>query len=68
MERVVHYEITAGDVERARKFYEIFGWEITNSGMPGVDYRNRPPGRHRAVPAVPGTLAGPPAAGQLPCD
>jgi predicted enzyme related to lactoylglutathione lyase len=38
MARVVHFEITADDVERARKFYEIFGWEITSSGMPGVDY------------------------------
>ena len=38
MARVVHFEITADDVERARKFYEIFGWEITTSGMPGVDY------------------------------
>ena len=38
MARVVHFEITADNVERARKFYEIFGWEITSSGMPGVDY------------------------------
>ncbi len=38
MPRIVHFEITADDVERARKFYEIFGWEITSSGMPGVDY------------------------------
>lgn len=38
MARIVHFEITADDVERARKFYEIFGWEITGSGMPGVEY------------------------------
>ena len=38
MARIVHFEITADDVERARKFYEIFDWEITSSGMPGVDY------------------------------
>ena len=38
MARVVHFEITADDVERARKFYEIFGWEISPSGTPGVDY------------------------------
>jgi hypothetical protein len=38
MARVVHFEITADDVERACKFYGIFGWEITASGMPGADY------------------------------
>ena len=38
MARVVHFEITADDVERAGKFYEIFGWEIVTSGMPGTDY------------------------------
>lgn len=35
MGRVIHFEITADDTARARKFYEIFGWKITNSGMPG---------------------------------
>lgn len=38
MGRVVHFEITADDVARAAKFYEVFGWKITNSGMPGMDY------------------------------
>lgn len=38
MARVVHFEITADDVERARTFYEIFGWDIVASGMPEVDY------------------------------
>lgn len=29
MNRVVHFEIQADDIERAKKFYEsIFGWEI----------------------------------------
>ena len=47
MARVVHFEITADDVERARKFYGIFGWEITTSGMPGVDYLAGPHRRGR---------------------
>jgi predicted enzyme related to lactoylglutathione lyase len=38
MGRVVHFEITADDVARACKFYEVFGWKIDSSGMPGMDY------------------------------
>jgi hypothetical protein len=38
MGRVVHFEITADDVTRARAFYAIFGWTITDSGMPGMEY------------------------------
>lgn len=38
MGRVVHFEITAENTERARKFYEAFGWEITDANMPGTDY------------------------------
>jgi hypothetical protein len=38
MGRVVHFEITADDVPRARRFYEIFDWTIADSGMPGAEY------------------------------
>lgn len=38
MGRIVHIEITAEDTERAKKFYEIFDWEITDANMPGTDY------------------------------
>ncbi|HXZ99942.1 MAG TPA: VOC family protein [Candidatus Binatia bacterium] len=38
MGKVVHFEITADDLARARKFYELFGWEISDAGMPGADY------------------------------
>jgi uncharacterized protein len=38
MGRIVHLEITADDVARARKFYEVFGWNITDAGMPGAEY------------------------------
>jgi predicted enzyme related to lactoylglutathione lyase len=38
MGRVVHFEITADDVARARQFYAIFDWKITGSGMPDVEY------------------------------
>jgi predicted enzyme related to lactoylglutathione lyase len=38
MGRVIHFEITADDLARARKFYEIFDWDITDAGMPGAEY------------------------------
>jgi hypothetical protein len=38
MGRVVHFEITADDTARAKKFYEIFDWKINSSGMEGVEY------------------------------
>lgn len=39
MARVTHFEITADDVARAKKFYEtMFGWKIDSANMPGVDY------------------------------
>ncbi|MBF5059699.1 VOC family protein [Candidatus Neptunochlamydia vexilliferae] len=28
MNQVVHFEIPADDTERAKKFYDIFGWDI----------------------------------------
>ena len=35
--KVVHFEIPADDVERARHFYKsVFGWKITD--VPGMDY------------------------------
>ena len=38
MGRLVHVEITADDTARAKRFYEIFGWTISDSGMPGAEY------------------------------
>jgi uncharacterized protein len=39
MGRVVHFEIHAGDPDRAERFYtEVFGWEIKRWDGP-VDYR-----------------------------
>ena len=37
MDKVVHFEIPADDVERAQKFYKsVFGWEIDH--MPEMNY------------------------------
>ncbi|HVS85788.1 MAG TPA: VOC family protein [Gaiellaceae bacterium] len=38
--RVVHVEIAAADVDRAQGFWSgVFGWEISPSTIPGIDYR-----------------------------
>lgn len=38
MPAIVHFEIPADDVERARKFYsELFGWDIKEAA-PGMEY------------------------------
>jgi uncharacterized protein len=37
MNRIVHFEIHAGNPERAAKFYrDVFGWEINEWVLPGV--------------------------------
>ncbi len=40
MPNIVHFEIPADDVERARKFYgELFGWKIEKfTGPTPIDY------------------------------
>ena len=38
--KLVHFEVLAKDPDRATKFYSgVFGWEFSDSGMPGIDYR-----------------------------
>jgi predicted enzyme related to lactoylglutathione lyase len=38
--RIVHFELLAGDVERAAGFWNgLFGWDIGGSVMEGYDYR-----------------------------
>jgi predicted enzyme related to lactoylglutathione lyase len=40
MNRVVHFEIHAKDLDQAQKFYEdVFGWKITNLGPQMGNYR-----------------------------
>jgi uncharacterized protein len=39
MGRVIHFEVTADDLDRAEKFYrETFGWEVNKWAAP-MDYR-----------------------------
>jgi predicted enzyme related to lactoylglutathione lyase len=37
--KLVHFEVPAKDTGRAKAFYTaVFGWEFSDSGMPGMDY------------------------------
>lgn len=39
MDKVVHFEIPADNLERAQKFYQdIFGWQIQKVPMPDMEY------------------------------
>jgi len=41
MNRIIHFEIHAGDPERAVKFYrDVFGWEINELVIPGVQMKD----------------------------
>lgn len=58
MDSVVHFEIPADDVERAKKFYrQIFGWEITS--VPEMNYNivNTTPTENN-MPKSPGAING----------
>jgi predicted enzyme related to lactoylglutathione lyase len=38
--RIVHFELPAGDADRAASFWRgVFGWDIGSSMMEGFDYR-----------------------------
>ena len=38
--KVVHIELPAQDADRATRFYsELFGWQFSDSGFEGIDYR-----------------------------
>ena len=41
MNRIIHFEVHAGDPERAAKFYRnVFGWEIHEWVIPGVQMKD----------------------------
>ncbi|MCB1106978.1 MAG: VOC family protein [Chlamydiia bacterium] len=55
---VVHFEIPVNDPEKAKAFYKIFNWEITE--YPGMDYygvQTTPVGENR-MPLNPGAING----------
>ena len=57
--RVVHFEIPADDVSRAREFYQsAFGWDL--NPIPEVDYTmvNTTPTNEQGMPTDPGAING----------
>lgn len=60
MDKVVHFEIPADDVERAQKFYKsVFGWGINRA--PGMDYTlitTTPIDKKSMLPKEPGAING----------
>jgi predicted enzyme related to lactoylglutathione lyase len=57
---VVHYEISASDVDRAKRFWEgVFGWSFGESAMPGMDYRMARVGENAGAALMPGEPGNP---------
>ena len=56
---VVHFEIPADDMERAKRFYQsAFGWQLTT--MPGMDYTmvGTVASNDQGTPTEPGAING----------
>lgn len=63
MANVVHFEIPADDLDRARGFYaSVFGWELTTSPMPGggeyTSVITTPVDEATRMPTEPGAING----------
>ena len=60
MDKVVHFEIPADDVERAKRFYgSVFGWEMAD--MPEMGYtvvKTTPVDEQTQLPSEPGAING----------
>ena len=75
MNRVVHFEVHAKDLDKMQKFYEtVFGWEIKDLGPQMGGYRMVTTGKDQAGVAWPGINGGmtprmgPPPAGGEPVN
>jgi predicted enzyme related to lactoylglutathione lyase len=70
MNRVVHFEIHAKDMDRMHKFYNAaFGWKITDLGAQMGNYRMIETGDNAADGKWPGINGGMnPRRGELPTD
>lgn len=62
MAKVVHFEIPADDLERAKTFYSsVFGWELETIPMPGGEYTSvmtTPVDGETMMPTEPGAING----------
>jgi predicted enzyme related to lactoylglutathione lyase len=47
---IVHVEFLSEDADRAQRFWSgLFGWQLGDSGMPGMDYRMAQTGEQSGV-------------------
>lgn len=62
MPKVVHFEIPADDLDRARTFYgSVFGWQLQTMDMPGGEYTSvvtTPVDEKTQLPTEPGAING----------
>ena len=62
MSKVVHFEIPADDLERARAFYgSVFGWQLQSMAVPGGEYTTvstTPVDEQTQMPTEPGAING----------
>lgn len=62
MPKVVHFEIPAEDLDRAKTFYgSVFGWELQTMPMPGGEYTSvvtTPVDKQTQTPTEPGAING----------
>jgi uncharacterized protein len=62
MRKVVHFEIPAADLDRAKNFYgSIFGWQLQSMPMQGGEYtliRTTPVDEKTQMPTEPGSING----------
>lgn len=62
MSKVVHFEIPADDIGRAKEFYtSVFGWQLETMPMPGGEYTSvvtTPVDEATQLPTEPGAING----------
>jgi predicted enzyme related to lactoylglutathione lyase len=62
MAKVVHFEIPAEDLERAKNFYSsVFGWKLETTPVPGGEYTSvvtTPVDEQTQLPTEPGAING----------
>lgn len=59
MNKVVHFEVAADDLERARKFYgDVFGWQITHYADMDYTAVNTVEVDEQQMPREPGAING----------
>ncbi len=70
MNRIVHFEIHANDMDTLQKFYsDVFGWTMQNMGSEMGNYRVITTGPAMADPSNPGINGGmTPRSGSLPME